>query len=708
MATRQKYVVGGVCCSTEEGVLRRSLDGALGPQAYDFSLLTGELTVDAAVEEAAVVRLVRRAGFQARARRLLPPRTSFLQRHEAGILAVIALLLTGAGAAMEFSGAPEPLTIGTLIAAIVAGGWRVALKAAKAIRLGTLDMNVLMVAAVIGAIVLGEWTEAAVVIVLFAVSLMLETYSTARARRAVEELVDLSPQQARVLRNGVESSVPAGDVRPGETIVVHPGERIPLDGIVQEGSGTVNQASVTGEPDDVFRSPGDRVFGGTVNGRTVLRVVTTHEYEDSTLVRMIHLIEESHRKRASAQRFVDRFAAIYTPTIFAAALLVATIPPLVFSASFAEWFYRALVLLVIACPCALVISLPVTIVSALAAAARRGILIKGGKHLETLSAVRAIAFDKTGTMTRGEPQITSVQPMNGLRREDVLPLLAAIEHRSEHHLGDAVLAEAARSGVRYEHLVADRFEVVPGKGVRAEIDGTAYVLGNRELIEAAGAWTEGVAALVDSARADGSTAMVLAAGAQPLAVVGARDIARLHARQAVEGLRREGIDHAILLSGDDASTAARLADELRMDASKGGLLPEQKVEAVEALKRAYGGVAMVGDGLNDAPALSAASVGIAMGVAGSDAALETADVVLMSDDISRLPSLVSLSRKTMRVVRQNIVIALGLKAIFLVLALTGQATLWMAILADDGAALAVILNGLRLLGHFRLEAPRAH
>lgn len=708
MAERQKYVVGGVCCSTEEGVLRRSLDGTLGSAAYDFSLLTGELGVDAAVEEATVVRLVRRAGFQARARRTPPQRMTFLQRHEAGIFAGAALLLTVAGAVMESAGVPDLLARGTLLAAIVLGGWRVALKAVKALGLGTLDMNVLMVAAVIGAIILGAWMEAAVVIVLFAVSLMLEVYSTARARRAVEELVDLAPQHARVLRNGTEVSVVADEIRPGETILVHPGERIPLDGVIREGSGTVNQASITGEPDDVVKNPGDAVFGGSVNGRTVFRIGVTHAYDDSTLARMVHLIEEAHQKRASTQRFVDRFAAIYTPVVFAGAVLVATVPSIVFGAPLSEWFYRALVMLVIACPCALVISLPVTIVSALAAAARRGILIKGGTHLETLGATRVMAFDKTGTLTLGEPRITSVRPLDGAQRTDVLAVLAAIEHRSEHHLGQAVLAEAVRAGVRYDHLPVKGFEVLPGKGVRAEINGTTYLLGNRELMQSVEAWTAEVEALAASVHADGSTVMVLAARGRPVCVVGARDTMRSHVRHAIAGLRRQGIAQTVLLSGDDPVAARRLAEDLRMDACHGGLMPEQKVSAVEALKLTHGVVAMVGDGLNDAPALSAASVGIAMGVAGSDAALETADVVLMSDDIARLPALVSLGRRTMRVVRQNIAIALGLKAIFLVLALTGHATLWMAILADDGAALAVILNGLRLLGHFRREAPHAH
>jgi Cd2+/Zn2+-exporting ATPase len=394
--------------------------------------------------------------------------------------------------------------------------------------------------------------------------------------------------------------------------------------------------------------------------------------------------------------------------VFAGAVLVATIPSIVFGASLSEWFYRALVMLVIACPCALVISLPVTIVSALAAAARRGILIKGGAHLETLSETQAIAFDKTGTLTLGEPRITSVRPLDGMQPKDVFPLLAAIEHRSEHHLGQAVLAEAARIGVSFDHVVVERFEVLPGKGVRAEINGTAYLLGNRELMRSVGAWTAEVEALAAAVYADGSTVMVLAAGGQPVCVVGARDTMRSHARHAIEGLRREGIAQTVLLSGDDILAARRLAEDLGMDATHGGLMPDQKVSAVEALKVTHGVVAMVGDGLNDAPALSAASVGIAMGVAGSDAALETADVVLMSDDIARLPALVSLSRRTMRVVRQNISIALGLKAVFLVLALTGHATLWMAILADDGAALAVILNGLRILGHFRREAPHMH
>jgi Cd2+/Zn2+-exporting ATPase len=347
-------------------------------------------------------------------------------------------------------------------------------------------------------------------------------------------------------------------------------------------------------------------------------------------------------------------------------------------------------------------------VSALAAAARRGILIKGGMHLETLSNTRAVAFDKTGTLTRGEPQITSVLPVGGMAQNDVLPLLAAIERRSEHHLGEAIRAEAARAGTQYDHLVENRFEVLPGKGVRAEVNGITYVLGNRELVRSVGAWTDEIEKLLSSPQLEGSTVMVLAAESRPLCVVGARDMARAHARHAIEGLRREGIAHTVLLSGDDRDTARRLAGELGIDDSRGGLLPEEKVAAIEDLKRVHGTVAMVGDGLNDAPALSAASVGIAMGVAGSDATLETADVVLMSDDIGRLPSLLSLGRRAMRVVRQNVAIALGLKAIFLVLALTGHATLWVAVLADDGAALAVILNGLRLLGHFREGGPHSH
>jgi Cd2+/Zn2+-exporting ATPase len=412
---------------------------------------------------------------------------------------------------------------------------------------------------------------------------------------------------------------------------------------------------------------------------------------------VVHLIEEAHHQRAPAQTFIDRFARIYTPAVFGLALCVAVIPPLFLAVSWGAWLYRALVLLVIACPCALVISTPVTFVSAMTTAARRGILVKGGKNLQDLSRVRAVAFDKTGTLTEGQPRVTDLVVLNSMDRNELLRIVAALEYRSEHHLATAVLAEAGRCGVDPTLLRLDDFEALPGLGLRSRIDGKFWYLGNERLGEEHGFLTPGVRELTARFQQEGKTTMILGCDREPLAVLAVRDVARRQSRDAILRLKANGIGHIRLLSGDHEALASSFAEGLGMDSVQGRLLPEGKMQALQAMKRAYGAVAMVGDGINDAPALAAATVGIAMGGAGSDAAMETADVVLMADDLSRLPFLIALSRKTMRIVRQNIAFALGMKLLFLVLSLAGVSTLWMALLADDGAALAVILNGLRTL-----------
>ncbi len=697
MAGKQTYyIVSGVCCATEEGVLRRRLDGDFGSGAYRFNLLTGELCVAEDLAPGRVEESVRRAGFSARQRKALREKEGILERHRDGLAAGVAALLWVSGVLL---GGGEGSFAGRCVlgAAIALGGGKILWKAVIALRNLVLDMNVLMSAAVAGAMAVGRWSEAAAVVVLYGLALLLEQYSTARSRRAVESLLALAPQQASVLRDGREITVDAVAIVPGEVIVVRPGERVALDGVVKEGISTVNEATITGESTPVVKGPGSAVFGGGMNERGLLHVRVTRRYEDTTLAHVVHLIEEAQHQRAPAQTFVDRFARIYTPAVFGLALCVAVVPPLFLAVPWEEWLYRALVLLVIACPCALVISTPVTFVSAMTNAARRGILVKGGKNLQELSRIRAVAFDKTGTLTEGQPRVTDLVVLNSMERNELLRIVAALEYRSEHHLASAVLAEAGRCGVDPTVLRLDDFEALPGLGLRSRIDGKFWYLGNERLGEEHGFLTPGVQELIARFQQEGKTTMILGCDREPLAVLAVRDAARRQSQEAIFQLRANGIDHVRLLSGDHEALASSFAAELGMDSVQGRLLPEGKLLALRAMKREYGPVAMVGDGINDAPALAAATVGIAMGGAGSDAAMETADVVLMADDLSRLPHLIALSRKTMRIVRQNIAFALGVKLLFLVLSLAGFSTLWMALLADDGAALAVILNGLRAL-----------
>jgi len=693
------YVVGGVCCSTEERALRKRLTTAFGETGYAFNPATCELSVREGLPEEEVVAEVRRAGFEARRMRDLRGEASFWERHRHAVGAGVALSLALLGVLLALNGGQPVLARGILLAAILLGGWRVFVKGGKAVRDASLDMNVLMSVAVLGALLIDRWAEGATVIVLFRVSLMLEQYSASRTRKAVRSLLDLSPEDACVLKDGGERTVAVRTVSPGSLLVIRPGERVPLDGIVEDGATVVNEAPMTGESQPVEKGPGDRIFAGSINGSGALTVRVSQRYEETTLARIIHLIEEAHQKRAPVQHFVDRFARVYTPVILALAVVVALVPPLIYQEPLGPWFYRALVLLVIACPCALVISTPVSLVSAMTNAARRGILIKGGKHLETLSGVRAIAFDKTGTLTEGKPSVTDVIALDSQLPDEMLRIVGAIESRSEHHLAEATIAEVNRRGIEFKDVSVSGFEALAGKGVRARVEGTTYYIGNEALCEEHDFFTAEVRSYVERLSREGKIAVVLGREGVPLCIVAARDESRQEGKSAVRRLRRMGIRNLVVLSGDRSAATARTAREVAIDRHEGALLPEEKVKAVERLKREHRRVAMVGDGINDAPALAASSVGIAMGVVGSGAALETADVVLMSDDLSKLPHLFGLSRRAMAVVRQNIALALGLKLAFLVLGVLGHATLWMAVLADDGAALAVILNGLRLLSY---------
>lgn len=616
-------------------------------------------------------------------------------------LAVAATAL-GIGLGLHAIGVAGGLTVGLMIVAVIAGGVTTVRRAVAAVRNRTLDMYVLMLVAVVGAALIGEWFEAATVVVLFSFAQVLERRSLDRARRAIGALVGVAATDVRLRRSTGDVQVPLDQVRVGDLMLVAPGERIALDGVIAGGASDVNQAPVTGESVPVAKEPGDRLFAGTINGHGALEVRVTAVGDDTTIARIIHLVERAQEQRAPSQAWVDRFAHRYTPIVLILATLVAIVPPLLFAQPFAWWLYRALVLLVIACPCALVLSTPISIVSGLAAAARRGVLIKGGVFLEKLATLRTLALDKTGTLTRGVLTVQEVLPLDGHTPADVIATAAALGARSEHPLARAISAYAVVHDITPPLATAPL--ALPGQGMSGRLEpaasdaaGVEVLIGNRRLFEERGIGLEGFEGRLDGMAAGGMTVVLVARGGRALGAVGLVDEMRVHSREAIALLRAEGIQHVALLTGDHEVSARAAGEVGRVDTVEAGLLPGDKVAAVERLRRRFGAIAMVGDGINDAPALAAADIGVAMGVAGTDAAIETADVALMADDLRALSYVVRLGRKTLRTVKANVAIALGLKLAFMVMALAGLATLWMAVVADMGASLIVVANALRLL-----------
>jgi len=578
------------------------------------------------------------------------------------------------------------------VAGALVGGIYPARRAVTALRTRTVDINVLMVIAVAGALALGEWFEASSVVFLFALAQWLEARTLERARQAIRALVDLTPREALVKREGAEQRVSIEAIAVGDVVIVRPGDKVPLDGTIVAGHSDVNEAPMTGESLPVDKGPGAAVYAGTINGRGSLELAVTHIGPDTRLARIIHLVEAAQSRRAPVQSFVDRFARIYTPAVIALAVMVALVPPLLGGADAATWLYRALVLLVIACPCALVISTPVSFVSALSAAARNGVLIKGGAHLERLAAVHAVAFDKTGTLTRGQPSVTDVIAVGSASPQDVLRFAAAVERRSEHPIARAIAAHASLEGVEVPE--ATTFMSLPGMGVEALVGGSTVVIGNDALMRESNIASP---ADLESLRRDGHTLVFVGVDGVLLGAIAIADPVRATARETLELLRSHGIRRVAMLTGDHAASARAIAEALALDEYHAGLLPQQKHDRVVAMRKAHGAILMVGDGVNDAPALAAADVGVAMGAAGSDAALETADIALMSDELLKIPYALRLARATLFNVKTNVIVSLVLKAAFLVLAITGSATLWMAVLADTGASVIVVANALRLL-----------
>jgi Cd2+/Zn2+-exporting ATPase len=598
-----------------------------------------------------------------------------------------------AGALAAYAG--QPFAAAALyVVATLAGAVYPARRAVTALRNRTVDINVLMVLAVAGALALGEWLEAASVVFLFALAQWLEVRTLERARQAIRALIDLAPRQALVRRGTVESMVPIEQVRLHDVVIVRPGDKVPVDGVVVAGQSDVNEAPITGESLPVDKTAGHDVFAGTINGRGALEIAVTRLGRDTRLARITHLVEDAQARRAPVQTFVDRFARTYTPVVIVLAVLIGAVPPLVADADAATWFYRALVLLVIACPCALVISTPVSIVSALSAAARNGVLIKGGAYLERLADVRTVAFDKTGTLTSGELRVVDVLPFEPASRVDVLRLAAAVELRSEHPVARAIVSEAAVHTADVPRVA--EFVATAGMGAEGTAAGSRIAVGNERLMASRGVAVpdgDGIASL----RSAGRSLVFVAVDGRAVGAIAVADTQREAAREAVELLESNGVQRIVMLTGDHPETARAVAAAVGVREHYGGLLPEEKHGLVEQLRGGGGAVMMVGDGVNDAPALAAADVGVAMGAAGSDAALETADVALMSDELLKLPYALRLARATVRNVKTNVIVSLVLKAAFLVMAVTGTATLWMAVLADTGASVIVVANALRLL-----------
>lgn len=714
------FRIHGMDCAEEVTVLKREVGPVVGgAERLTFDVINGRMGVPAggaAVSADAVQAAVARTGMRAElwtGEEKVSDGGRFWERHgrtaltvASGIFALAGFLAHAASdgwtAALGSEGMGEshavPLLARVLYGAgILAGVWFFLPKAWLAVRRLRPDMNLLMTVAAVGAVLLGEWLEGVTVAFLFAVSLALESWSVGRARRAIAALMSLAPPTARIKRGEQEVEVRPDEVAVGTRFVVRPGEKLPLDGRVVGGTSEVNQAPITGESVPVAKAPGDTVFAGTINGNAALEVESTKAASDTTLARIIKMVGEAQSRRAPSERWVETFARYYTPIVMAVALLVLAVPPLLFSAPWADWVYRSLVLLVIACPCALVISTPVSIVAALAAAAREGVLIKGGVYVEAPARLKAVALDKTGTLTEGTPGVVEVVPLGGHGERELLERVAAMEARSDHPLARAITEYAASRGVRPEP--AKDFRIIQGKGASGTVGGKRYWVGSHRYLEERGQETPDVHERLEAMSAAGRSVVVVGTDEHVCGLIALADSVRPHAKKTLEDLRAAGVEHIVMLTGDNKGTAEAVGRETGVDEVRAELLPEDKVRAVEALVSRYGSVAMVGDGVNDAPALGRATVGIAMGAAGSDAAIETADIALMSDELSKLPWLVRHSRRTLAVIKQNIALSLGVKAVFVVLTFAGYSSLWAAIAADMGASFLVIFNGLRLLGH---------
>jgi len=722
MNNRFEFKVIGLDCAEEIAILKR----ALMPFVSDedqllFDLLNGKITVlpdDDAIEEKPLQQAINSTGLKAipwetHIKAVEAPK-SYWGEHQRAIMTGLSALLLMLGlvvhafshgfadALMGQEAGSYSFPISSMVfyfLSVLTGGWFIYPKAYNALKHVRPDMNLLMTIAVIGAMAIGQWFEAAAVAVLFSLALLLESWSVGRARQAIRALLEIAPKTAQVIScDGVtivEKMVDA--IKVAEIVRILPGEKIPLDGEISKGQTHINQAPITGESMPIPKQEGDEVYAGTINEEGSIQVRVTKAASDTTLAHIIQRIEEAQAHRSHSEQWVDVFARYYTPLMMLFAVAVAVIPPLFFAASWVEWIYEALVILVIACPCALVISTPVSIVAGLSRAAKNGVLIKGGVYLELPSKLKAIAFDKTGTITQGKPTVQQIIPLNDHTEDGLLRIAAALEYHSEHPIAHAVCERAKQNNI--EFTPAENFQSIKGKGAQGLVNGEPYWLGSHRLLQEKMPGEAGEAANREAEKleASGQTIVILGRADHVCGLIGVADTIREEAKSALENLREAGIEKLIMLTGDNEGTAKAIAGKVGVDHYKSELLPEDKISQVKQLMEKYKHVAMIGDGVNDAPAMASSSVGIAMGAIGSDVAIETADIALMTDDLSKLSWLIGHSKYTLSIIKQNIGFALLTKAVFLSLAVAGMATLWMAIAADMGASLLVIANGLRLL-----------
>lgn len=616
----------------------------------------------------------------------------------ASVIASFVLLVIG-WVFVQMNGEESIAPILAYGASMVIGGYRLFITGLKNLIRLQFDMKTLMTIAVIGAAFIGEWGEGATVVILFAISEALETYSMDKARQSIRSLMDIAPKEALIRRGNQEMMVEVDDIQLGDIMIVKPGQKIAMDGIVVKGLSSVNQAAITGESVPVSKTVEDEVFAGTLNEEGILEVKVTKHVDDTTIAKIIHLVEEAQAERAPSQAFVDKFAKYYTPLIMLIALGVAVVPPLFFGADWDTWIYQGLAALVVGCPCALVISTPVAIVTAIGNAAKNGVLIKGGIHLEEMGAIKAIAFDKTGTLTKGIPMVTDYLPQPHADSAELLSIVAALEKGSQHPLASAIMKKAEEENAPYEDLSIEDFSSITGKGIKGSFQNKVYYVGSPNLFEEL--LTNGILTdlktTIAHLQSQGKTVMVTGTSEEVLGLIAVADVLRENSKNVIENLHSLGIQKTIMLTGDNTGTANAIGDQVRVSDIKAELLPQDKLTFIKELRNKYDRVAMVGDGVNDAPALAASTVGIAMGGAGTDTALETADIALMADDLGKLPFTVKLSRKALSIIKQNITFSLGIKLVALLLVIPGWLTLWIAIFADMGATLIVTLNGLRLL-----------
>jgi Cd2+/Zn2+-exporting ATPase len=692
-------------CPTEEALIRKRLATVEGIAGLDFNLIQRKLsvshnldsleTIQSALVSVGMKAVLEEGSPTKSSRHQQPAKTNWWPLAIAGVTAALAELI-------EFFPfevnqlSSQYLVIALVIFSIASGGLTTYKKGWIALKNGNLNINALMSVAVTGGMAIGSWPEAAMVMFLFSMAEVIEAKSLDRARNAISGLLDLTPEIATVLQaDGSWLPTPVKSITLGSIVQVRPGERIALDGVLISGNSTVNQAPITGESLPIDKVQGDTVFAGTINQTGSFQFKVTATSTGSTLARIIHAVEAAQGSRAPTQRFVDQFAKIYTPTVFLIAVLVAVIPPLALGMSWHDWIYKALVMLVIACPCALVISTPVTIVSGLAAAARKGILVKGGVFLEMGRHMKVLALDKTGTITYGKPKQTDLIILGG-EAKHTHQVAASLAARSDHPVSLAIADSAAENNLSL--IEVDKFEAILGRGVRGTLEGVTYQLGNHRLIEELGLCSPEIEAQLLPLEQQGKTVVMLTNSSQVLALIAVADTVRDTSKQAIKDLHHLSI-RTMMLTGDNVYTAEAIGQEVGVDVIKGNLLPEDKLKIIDEIlnKNPDGKVGMVGDGINDAPALAKASIGFAMGSAGTDTAIEAADVALMDDDLRKIPSFVRLSQTTANILYQNITLALGIKAIFFALTFTGQATMWMAVFADMGASLLVVANGLRLL-----------